>query len=135
MEITQFAYIPLMVIVDGETKHINYAGLNHIGWSKGLTGNWSIPKLAKITVTVPDTKECIELILTMTDKMLSLMSFNGDLTDSDARYIAGIVMLMLDGDLSIYQSKLRNGFPYTISRSVRILSKITETGVTYVAVN
>jgi hypothetical protein len=134
MEITQFAYIPLMVIVDGEVKHINHAGLNHIGWSRGITGNWSIPHLAKITAFVPDSDTKIEVVITMTERMMKIMATSDDLDDNDTRYIAGIIMTTLEGDLSYYRTKLSNGFRYTVSRKTRILSKITETGVSYVSV-
>lgn len=131
MEIKDYAYIPLMILLDEDVKVVNHPGMSAIGWYKGLTGNWSIDKLAEVVVHL-DSGD-LRYIMTMTPRMHKVLHV-GEQTESDSKYIASILMTITPAELYHYEKIMLGGYKYTIKKGTRILSKITEKGIEYVAV-
>lgn len=130
MEVADYTYTPLMVMVDDVTRFVNHSGLSHIGWHKGLSGNWSVPHLFEIVSHIDGIE--LRFILTLTPRLHSIFN-NPKPSDSDEKYIAGLILTMLPEDMYRYEKLMMEGYKYMLIKNVRILAKITDKGVEYVA--
>jgi hypothetical protein len=132
MEIANYAYIPLIVSLDDVPKFINHIGMSSLSWSRGLSGNWSNTQLAEIRADI--SSGTLSFVMTMTPRMLNLINSGNDVSESDSKYIAGLVLTMLNLDSSLhhYEKEMSSGYKFVVSKKIRILSKNTDKGVEYV---
>lgn len=93
-------------------------------------GHWSRDWLIEIQVFLEGVE--LSFVLTSTKRMESLLMKEGEISDTDIKYVAGIIMTMLPEEFGWYSELIENGFKFRISRKVKLCMKVTETGVNYV---